>query len=113
MNKLIHGLIAAFFGIACWFLWAMLTLVSKVMLRVSDQPPLFTQLIVDLRPLLILLPVLVAGYCLFVWIRKAERSPNWVGFFAGTMMALVLFMLPTMVAVWLPIMQFMDQGLTK
>lgn len=113
MNKLIHGLIAAFFGIACWLLWAMLTVVSKLILRVSDQPPLFTQLIVDLKPLLILLPVLVVGYCLFVWIRRVEKSPSWVGFFAGAMMALVLIMLPTMIAVWLPVIQFVDQTITR
>jgi hypothetical protein len=113
MNKVIHGMIAVFFGIACWFLWAMLTVVSNLMLRVSDQPPAFTQLVVDLKPLLVLLPFLVIGYCFFVWLRRSANTPDWVGFFAGTMMGLVLIMLPTMVAIWLPMVQFMDQALIK
>jgi hypothetical protein len=113
MNTLIHGLIAALFGIVCWFLWAMLTVVSTLMLRVSDQPPLFTQMIVGFRPLLVVLPILVVGYCLFIWFRRSEGTRHWVGFFAGTMMALVVITLPTMVAVWLPVVQFMDQTITR
>ncbi len=108
MNKVIHGLIAAFFGTACWFLWGMLTLVSNVMLRVSDHPPMFTQLCVSLRPLLVLLPALAAAYCLFVWLRRSDKSVSWLGFFASTMMALVLIMLPTMIAIWLPVVQFIE-----
>ena len=108
MNKIIHGLIAAGFAFACWCLWAMLKLTSHVMLRVSDHPPAFTQLCVELKPLLVVLPVLAAAYCLYVWIRKTDHRPSWVPFFAATMGSLVLVMLPTMIAVWLPMIQFIE-----
>ena len=108
MNKAIHGLIAASFAFACWCLWGMLTLTSRVMLRVSDHPPAFTQLCVGLRPLFAVLPVVAAVYCLYVWIRKADLRRSWVAFFAATMGSLVLVMLPTLIAVWLPVIQFID-----
>jgi hypothetical protein len=106
MNKTIHGLIAAAFAFACWCLWGMLTLASKLMLRVSDHPPAFTELCVGLRPLFVVLPVLAAAYCLYVWIRKTDPRRSWVPFFAATMGSLVVVMLPTLIAVWLPVIQF-------
>jgi hypothetical protein len=106
MNKTIHGLIVAFFALACWCLWGMLTLISHVTPRISDQPPAFTQFCFELRPLLVVLPVLAATYCLYVWIRKADARRSWVPFFAVTMAGLVLVMLPTMLASWLPVIQF-------
>ena len=108
MNKIIHGLIAVFFAFACWCLWGMLTLTASVMLRVSDHPPAFTQLCVGLRPLFVALPILAAGYCLYVWIRKTDIRCSWVPFFAATIGSLVLVMLPTMIAVWLPVIQFIE-----
>ena len=113
MNRLIHGLIAVFFGVACWFLWGVLTLTSNVMLRISDHPPAFTQLCVSLRPVLVVLPALAAGYCLLVWIRKAEVVNSWFGFLASTMMALVLVLIPTMIAIWLPVIQFIEKSLAQ
>jgi hypothetical protein len=108
MNKVIHDLITTFFAVACWCLWGMLTLISNVMLRVSDQPPAFTRFCVGLRPLFVVLPIVAAVYCLYVWIRKQDIRRSWVGFFAATMSSLVLVMLPTMIAVWLPVFQFIE-----
>ena len=108
MNKIIHGLIAAFFAFACACLWGMLNLTSHAMLRVSDQPPAFTLFCVGLRPLFVALPIVAGAYCLYVWIRKTDVRRSWVPFFAATMGSLVLVMLPTMIAVWLPVIQFIE-----
>jgi len=110
MNKAIHGLVTAFLAINCWFLWGMLRLTGGFMHRVSDHPPLFTQLCVNLRPVFAVLPILALCYCVYVWLRKADTGPSWVGFFASTMGVLVLTMLPTMVAVWLPMVQFIEHA---
>ena len=108
MNKIIHGVIAGFFAFACWCLWGMLTLISQVMGRVSEHPPGFTQIIVGLRPLFVILPIVAATYCFFVWVRKPDSRHPWVPFFAGAMGILMLVTLPTMIAVWLPVIQFIE-----
>ena len=108
MYKVIHGLITALFAFACFCLWGMLGLTSHVVLRVSDHPPAFTQLWVSLRPLFVVLPALAAAYCVYVWIRKSDSGRSWVPYFAAIMGSLVSVMLPTMIAVWLPVMQFIE-----
>ena len=106
MNKLIHAVILAVFGIACWFVWAMLTLTTHV--RGGGELPAFTRLCVGLRPLALVLPIIAAAYCIYVWIRKADGRRSWVGFFAATMCALVLVMLPTFVAAYLPLLDSLN-----
>lgn len=107
MNKLIHGLIAVSFAFACLCLWGMLTLTSNTMLRMQAQPPAFTQFCIGLRPLFVVLPIMVAAYCLYVWIRKTDLLQRpWMPFFAATMGCLVVVTLPTMMAAWLPVIQF-------
>jgi len=101
MNKVIHGLVAAVFGITCLFLSWMLTLVSR--LQQETLPP-FTRFCVGVRPLLLVLPVLALGYCFYVWFNRNDTHKSWFGFFAGTMMVLVLVMTPTMIAAWLPVL---------
>jgi hypothetical protein len=108
MNKTIHGLIAAFFGIACCFLWGILSLASMLMVRASDHAPAFTQLCVGWKPLLVVLPLVGVIYCVYVWIRKNDGRCTWQGFFAGTMATLMLVMLPTLIACWLPVVQFIE-----
>jgi hypothetical protein len=105
MNNVIHGLIAAVFGIACWFLWAWLTMFAGFVQRVlgGDQIPAFTILVLNLRPLLVILPGLAVVYCLYTWFRRDLSRATWHGFFASTMALLVLLMLPCMFAVWLPV----------
>jgi hypothetical protein len=83
MNKFIHGLIFVFFGIVCWFEWAVLTLTSHV-IRGGPLPG-FSRLCVELKPVFVVLPVLALAYCLFVWSRKTEPRNSWIGFFAVTM----------------------------
>ncbi|MGA3265667.1 MAG: hypothetical protein ABSE16_02465 [Verrucomicrobiota bacterium] len=101
MKKLAHLLILAVFSIACWFLWVILKLVPPT----GHPMPGFTLLCIALRPVMIVLPVLAAAYCLAILFLKTERSPSWVVFFATTMSVLVLLSLPTMIAAYLPLVQ--------
>jgi len=61
------------------------------------------------RPLLVVLPILAAAYCIYVWVRKTDERRSWVGFFAATMCALVLVTLPTMVAAYLPLIESLSR----
>ena len=109
MDKVIHGLILAVFGIACWCLWAILTVMDHTAQHAFNGAalPAFTRFCLELRPLLWVLPLLAAAYCLFVWIRKADGQKSWVGFFASTMSALVLLTYPVMIAAWLPLIDIL------
>jgi len=111
MNKLIHAVILAVFGIACWFVWGMLTLTTHVG---GEGPlPAFTRLCLGLRPVAVVLPIVAAAYCLYVWIRKADGRRSWVGFFAATMCALVLVTFPTFVAAYLPLVNSLNRLASK
>jgi hypothetical protein len=107
MNKLAHTLVLAVFGIASWFTYGILTLASRA--GHDEALPAFTTFCVALRPVLIVLPVMAAVYCLWIWFRKTERLPSWVGFFAATMSALVLVTLPTLIAAYLPLIKAVNQ----
>jgi len=107
MNKIAHTLILAVFGIACWFLRGLLFLASQVNMHHGVMPA-FSRLCIGLRPVMVILPVLAAAYCLWIWFRRAERLPSWVTFFAATMSLLVLITLPTLVAAYLPLVVFTE-----
>jgi hypothetical protein len=111
MKKLAHLLVLAVFGIACFFLWGILRLAPAV--AHGGALPGFTMLCVGLRPVLIVLPILAAAYCLWIMFRKAERLPSWVTFFATTMSVLVLVTLPTLVAAYLPLVSSINHLATK
>lgn len=102
MNKVIHGLVAAVFGITCLFLSWMLTLVSGLM--PGMQLPAFTRFCISVRPLLLVPPVLAVSYCFNVWFGRNDTRRSWVGFFAGTTTVLVFVMVPTIIAAWLPVL---------
>jgi len=103
MKKFIHALILAVFGYRCLVTWGLLTLAPHV--RHLDRGlPGFTSLCIGLRPLVVALFILAAIYCLWVWFRKAERVPSWMGFFAATMGVLVLVALSAMLAAYLPLL---------
>jgi hypothetical protein len=101
MKKLAHILVLAVFGAACFFLWGILHLAAAV--GHGQALPAFTVFCVGVRPVLIILPMLAAAYCLWILSRKAERLPSWVTFFATTMSVLVLVTLPTLIAAYLPL----------
>jgi hypothetical protein len=107
MKKFIHAIILAVFGYGCWFTWAILHLAPAVR-RADPALPAFTSLCISLRPVLIALPVLAAAYCAWVWFRKADRVPSWVGFFAAAMGVLVMVTLPAMVAAYLPLLSALN-----
>ena len=109
MKKIIHGLILAVFGFACWITWVTLKLAPVAALGHPERGlPGFTTLCIGLRPLVAVLPVLAAAYCVWVWFRKADRVPSWIGFFAATTGALVLVTLPAMVAAYLPLLDALN-----
>jgi len=118
MNKVLHAVVLVFFGGACWFLALMLKLPLMVQAMTSKLPsvqpeqsvlPAFTRLCMVAGPLLLAASVVFALIsCIYVWVRKAERPAPWVGFLATTMSALVLVVLPTVVALYLPLVEFLN-----
>jgi hypothetical protein len=104
-NRLAHGIILAFFGVACWLVWALLQLPPMVRLQgVPLQLPAFTRFCMGLGPSVIIgLATLATGYCVWVWFRKAETTRSWVGFLATATGSLFLITLPIVVAIYLPL----------
>jgi hypothetical protein len=107
MNKLLHAVILAVFGGACWF--TSMTLRLPAMVARGRPLPAFTRLCMDLSPVLLLLLFLVAaGYCVYVWLRKSENRASWVAFLATTTSSLFLLMLPINMAIYLPVVDFLN-----
>jgi hypothetical protein len=112
MNKVAHGVILAFFGMACWFVSVVFKL--PTMLHVGSQLPLFTRLCMEIGPMVVGgLAILATVYCLWVWIRKADSRTSWVAFLATTMAALVFVMLPAIVAIYLPLVAALNHLASK
>src|SRR5262249_3031485 len=121
MNKILHALVLIIFGGACWFLSLILRLplmVQTMTARLPSVPPgqsvlpAFTRMCMAVGPfLLAALALLALSYCIYVCVRKAERQASWVGFLATTMSALVLVILPTVVAIYLPLVDFLDRSM--
>jgi len=120
MNKVMHAVVLAIFAGACWFLSLILKLPAMVQLAIARLPsvrpeqavlPAFTRLCMAIGPVLLAaLALLALGYCLYVWVRKAERPPSWTGFLATTMSALVLVLLPSVVAIYIPLVDFLNRS---
>jgi hypothetical protein len=108
MKKIIHALVLAVFGYGCLFAWGMLNLAPAVR-RANPMLPGFTQLCISLRPVVVALPILAAVYCLWVWFRKADRVPSWMGFFAATTGRLVVVVLSAIFAAYLPLLGAVNQ----
>lgn len=105
LNKLAHGVVLAFFGVACWFVWVVLQLPGMVRLHgVELHLPAFTRLCINLGTWIVVgLAIAATTYCLRVWIRKADNRSSWVGFLATVTAALLFVTLPTIVAIYLPL----------
>jgi hypothetical protein len=103
MKKFIHALVLVVFCIGCLSTWLVLTMGAQIW-RGDKALPGLTILCLNFRPLLIALPVVAAMYCLWVWFRKADRVPSWIGFFAATMGSLALVAFPAMLAAYLPLL---------
>ena len=119
MNKFMHALVLVVFGLTAWFLALMMKLpmmVQPMMARLRnagavgvDQLPAFTRLCMAAVPIVVgFLVVLALAYCIYVWSRKAERPASWIGFLAMTMSALAILLLPTAVAIYLPVVEYLN-----
>ena len=76
--------------------------------------PAFTRLCMGLGPaLLVGLAILATGYCVWVWTRKTDSRCSWVAFLATTVGALGLVMLPTIVAIYLPLVDALNSLASK
>jgi hypothetical protein len=65
----------------------------------------------DVGPYLLDTLVLLAlGYCVYVCARKVERPASWIGFLATTMSALVLVLMPSVVAIYIPLVDFLNRS---
>ena len=121
MNKMMHAVVLIVFGGACWFLSLILRLPLMVQPMTAKLPsvapgqavlPAFTRLCMSAGPILLgALTFLALGYCIYIWVRKAERPASWIGFLASTMSALVLVLLPTVVAIYIPLVDFLNRSM--
>ena len=118
-NKIIHGLILVFFSVVCWFVWGTLHLPQMMQGAIARTGainpatgygalPGFTILMVGLRDFMFIPPLLALVYCLYIWFRKSAVRNSWTGFFAITMSVLMFIALPTLIAVLLPVIDFMN-----
>ena len=122
MNKLMHAVVLVVFAGACWFLSLILKLPSMVQPSLARLPsippgqavlPAFTRLCMTVGPILLaVLALLALAYCIYVWVRHAERPASWTGFLATTMSALVLVLLPSVVAIYIPLVDFLNRSTT-
>ena len=120
MNKTLHAVVFIVFTGACWFLSLTLKLPLMVQAMLAKLPsvppeqsglPAFTRLCMTAGPFLLAAFVILAlCYCIYVWVRKAERPAPWTGFLATTMSALVLVLLPTVVAIYIPLVDFLNRS---
>ena len=111
MNKMLHAVVLAFFGIACWFLYVMMKMPAMVGGPSSGLDPPFSRLCVGFGPFLAAgMAAAALAYCIYVWTRKAEGRATWVGFLATTMSALVLVVMPTVVSMFLPLVAFINNS---
>jgi hypothetical protein len=119
-NMIIHALILVFFSVVCWFVWGTLHLpqmMQGIIARAGaitkdtglGQLPAFTIMMVGLRDFLFLPPLLALFYCVYVWSRRSNAKNSWTGFFAITVAVLMFIMLPTLIAVLLPVIDFMNR----
>lgn len=111
MNKIAHGLVLVFFGIACRFIAGYLRLSGALRFHLDGhQLPAYTRLCQGLGPGVLTAAVAAAAaYCLMVWIRKEDRRPPWVAFLAVTTATTVLAFLLAVAAVQLPVLDVLNR----
>ena len=119
MNKVMHAVVLVVFGAACGLLALILKLPSMVLPAISRLPsvppgqavlPAFTRLCTAVGPVLLTaLALLALGYCIYVWVRKADRPASWIGFLATTMSAVLLVLLPSVVAIYITLVDCLNR----
>jgi hypothetical protein len=123
MNKVMHAVVLLVFGATCGLLLLILKLPSMVLPAIARLPsvspgqavlPAFTRFCMTVGPVFVAaLVVLALGYCIYVWVRKEERPPSWTGFLSATMCASVLVLLPSIVAIYIPLVEFLNRSTTS
>jgi hypothetical protein len=109
MNKIAHGIVLAFFGVASWLVWALLQLPQMVKLHGVENLPAFTRFCMGVGPFVVGgLATLAVGYCIWVWSRKDEPRVSWVAFLAAATGSLFLVTLPIVVALYLPLVNVLN-----
>ena len=109
MKKFTHVLITLTFAFACLSLWAILTTLGKVVANSPHTLPGFTRMCMGLSPLLLMLPIPVVGYCLYMLFRRQPTEQSSTTFLACTMSVLCLVFFPVLVALFLPCLRFMER----
>jgi uncharacterized membrane protein len=73
------------------------------------QLPAFTTFCIGLGTwVVVALPIVATAYCLSVWIRKGENRNSWVAFLATATAALSFVTLPSIVAIYLPLVNALN-----
>ncbi len=112
MNKILHAVVLVFFGFACWFLSMMLKMPTMIGRSSGVQMPAFTRLCVAYGPLLMAgLALSALAYCIYVWTRKVENRATWIGFLATSLSALFLVLMPTVVAMYITLVDFINRSI--
>ena len=103
-----HGVVLALFAGECWFVSVILKL--PTMTGRGGVLPAFTRMCMAVGPILLgALAILATAYCVWVWSRKTETRSTWVGFLSTTMAGLGFVMLPTLVAIYLPLVDVLNR----
>jgi hypothetical protein len=113
MKKLAYILTTLTFAFSCFGLWALLNLLGNVSARSSHVFPAFTMLLVDWRACLLLLPLLVAAFCVYALIRWKSGERETTTFLACSMSLLCLVAIPVLLATFLPCVVLLEQTWTK
>jgi hypothetical protein len=99
MNKIMHGVVLAFFAFTSW----LIALVLKLPMMMAPVPA-FTRLCMAAGPLVLMASMVLAlAYCISIWMRRGETRASWVSFLATTMAAAILMLIPALIAICLPI----------
>jgi hypothetical protein len=116
-NPALHFLIILYFTFGCWLLWGCLKVsqmtgpaaarVSKLTGTVYLGAPAFTRLFWTLMPYWFVPPMVAAIYCGIVWTRK-NRNASWFAFFSVTTAILFILLIPVLIAMELPIIDFLN-----
>jgi hypothetical protein len=113
-NLGIHALILTFFSIVCFFLWSLLHVPEMMMAAYQGRMiPAYTRLVLACGSYLAVPPLLALVYCLYVWLRKSHAKTSWMGFFAITTALVILITLPIILAILLPVIDFMNSNSSK
>lgn len=108
MKTLTNIIVTFTFAFGCFTLWAMLRSLDH--LSPSSLPlPALTSLFVHERSVLLLLPFLIAGWCIYSCFRRPQTEQFDVIFVAWTLSGLFLVSFPVLMVVFLPYLVMLDR----